>query len=129
MDQSVRASLLQLLGAGGFGVIVGWFTYFVNRYRHGPVGLGDLVTVVGVLGGGAVLAIFPARTDLFGAYGIGLFAGFFGYLAMLVVLVRMSPDFDAAWFLDGRSKAPQAPYTAAAGGTGRGAMAAVDDPV
>jgi hypothetical protein len=103
--------MLQLLGAAGFGAILGWFTYYVNRYRKSDVQLGDLVTVVGVLGGGAVLALFPARSDLFGAYGIGLFLGFFGYLLVLVLLVARSPNFTWDWFLDGRRKAPEPPFT------------------
>ena len=99
-----EASKLQLLGAGGFGAIIGWYVYYINRYRRGDVQLTDLVTVVGVLGGGAVLALFPARTDLFGAYGIGLFGGFFGYLLLLILLVARSINFDGDWFLDGRRK-------------------------
>lgn len=98
------ASLFQRLGAGGFGFLIGWNLYFVNRYRSGPVTLGDLASLVGTLGGTAVLALFPARSDLFGAYGIGLFAGFFGYFALLTVLVARSKNFDVDWFLDGRRK-------------------------
>jgi hypothetical protein len=104
------ASLIQLLGSGAFGAIIGWYVYYVNRYRKGDVQLGDLVTVVGVLGGASVLALFPARTDLFGAYGIGLFVGFFTYLLVLAVLVRVSKNFDVDWFLDGRRKIPTGEY-------------------
>jgi hypothetical protein len=75
MTTTEAASTIQLLGAGGFGAIIGWYVYFINRYRRADVQLGDLVTLVGVLGGGAILAVFPARSDLFGAYGIGLFLG------------------------------------------------------
>ena len=101
---SESASGIQLWGAFGFGVIVGWYTYYVNRYRKGDVQLGDLATVVGVLGGAAVLALFPAKTDLFGAYGIGLVTGFFGYLLVLASLVAASKDYDFHWFLDGRRR-------------------------
>ncbi len=104
------ASLIQLLGAGGFGALIGWYLYYINRYRKADVQLSDLVTLVGVLGGGAILSLFPARTDLFGAYGIGLFAGFFSYFLVLTVLVARSPNFDVDWFLDGRRKRPQDPY-------------------
>ena len=75
MDKSQSATLIQKLGAGGFGVIIGWYVYFINRYRKSEVQLSDLATLVGVLGGGAILALFPARSDLFGAYGIGLRLG------------------------------------------------------
>jgi hypothetical protein len=98
------ASILQLLGAGGFGALIGWYVYYVNRYRKGDVQLSDITTVIGVLGGGAVLTIFPERTDLFGAYGIGLFVGFFAYYIILLIMVRISPNFSVDWFLDGRRK-------------------------
>ena len=101
------AGALELLGAGGFGVVVGWLLYFLNRYRTNEVRLEDLVTVIGAIGGGAVLALFPAKSQLFGAYGIGLSIGFFGYLATLMVLVRRSESFDWDWFLDGRHRGPR----------------------
>ena len=42
--------------------------------------------------------------------GIGLFAGFFAYLIVLAVLVRVSKNFDVDWFLDGRRKIPTGEY-------------------
>lgn len=99
-------STIQLLGAGGFGALIGWYVYYVNRYRTGDVQLGDIVTIVGVVGGASVMALFPAKSDLFGAYGIGLFAGFFGYLIVLSFMVRASGNFGVDWFLDGRRKKP-----------------------
>jgi hypothetical protein len=110
MNETQAASTIQLLGAGGFGALIGWYVYYINRYRKADVQLNDLVTLVGVLGGGAILALFPARTDLFGAYGIGLFIGFFGYFIVLSILVRISANFDTDWFLDGRRKRPKEPY-------------------
>jgi len=110
MDESVAATSIQLVGAWGFGALIGWYVYYINRYRKADVQLGDLVTIIGVLGGGAVLAIFPARTDLFGAYGVGLFSGFFGYFLVLVFLVGMSKNFNVDWFLDGRRKRTEEPY-------------------
>ena len=110
MDETQVASTIQLIGAGAFGALIGWYIYYINRYRKADVQLNDLVTLVGVLGGGAVLALFPAGTDLFGAYGIGLFIGFFGYFVALIILVRISANFDADWFLDGRRKRPKEPY-------------------
>jgi len=107
---AVAATALQLWGAGGFGVIIGWYIYYINRYRKGDVQLSDLVTLIGVLGGGAVLALFPARTDLFGAYGIGLAIGFFLYFLVLIFLVGISKNFDVDWFLDGRRKKPSADF-------------------
>lgn len=93
-------------GAFAFGVVLGWFTYFTNRYRKGDVQFTDLATLAGVIGGGAVTALFgEAKTTLFGAYGIGLAVGFFAYFVMLLVLVRKSKGvFTLAWFLDGRRR-------------------------
>lgn len=106
MEESISATTIQLLGAGGFGALIGWYVYYINRYRKDEVSLNDIVTLIGVLGGGAVLAIFPARTDLFGAYGIGLFAGFFSYFIILLIMVGVSREFTVEWFLDGRRKRP-----------------------
>lgn len=110
MSESETGSILQLLGAGGFGILLGWLVYHTNRYRRGEVQFSDLVTLVGVIGGGAVLALFPAKTDLFGAYGIGLFVGFFGYFLLLVLMVLRSSNFTIDWFLDGRRIPPAPPY-------------------
>lgn len=101
-----QASNFQMLGAGAFGFLMGWQLFFVNRYRRDGVSLADLGGIVAALGGTAVLALFPASTDLFGAYGLGLFLGFFSYFLILVILVARSPNFSAEWFLDGRRKAP-----------------------
>jgi hypothetical protein len=115
------ASTVQLLGAGGFGALVGWYVYYINRHRTGGVRFQDLVSLIGTIGGGAVLALFPAGSDLFGAYGIGLFAGFFGYLLVLAVLVRLSPNFSVDYFIDGRRRST-APGETIPDGPDHGAM-------
>ncbi|OJF11144.1 hypothetical protein [Couchioplanes caeruleus] len=93
-------------GAFFFGVVIGWNTYFVNRYR-GSVKLLDLLSLVGAVGGGAILALFPEQTTLFAAYGIGLFAGFATYFLLLVVfiLTQRKKGWTLAYFLDGRRPA------------------------
>jgi hypothetical protein len=106
VSEAQDAGALELLGAGAFGAVVGWLLYFLNRYRSEDVRLADLVTVIGALGGGAILALFPAESELFGAYGIGLFVGFFGYLGLLALLVWGSSSFDRDYFIDGRRKEP-----------------------
>ena len=80
-------------------------SYLEENLAAADVQLSDIVTLVGAIGGGAVLALFPAKSVLFGAYGIGLFIGFFGYLIVLVVLVKISDNFGVDYFLDGRRKA------------------------
>jgi hypothetical protein len=97
---------IQLAGAFAFGLLIGWYGYYINRYRRGDVQLGDIVTLVGILGGAAVLALFPAQTELFGAYGIGLAIGFFAYFLFLLLFVTISKNFGPDWFLDGRRRNP-----------------------
>ena len=101
-DQVAR--VIQLLGALAFGIIIGWRVYFTDRYRTAAVDFSDIATVIGIIGGGAILALFQAGTDLFGAYGIGLAIGFFAYHIRLARLVRRSPNFDEDFFIDGQSK-------------------------
>jgi hypothetical protein len=102
--------MLQIVGAAAFGALIGWYVYYINRYRVGDVQFSDLVTLIGVLGGAAVLALFPAGTDLFGAYGVGLAIGFFGYFVVLIVLTGISSNFTSDWFLDGRRKKAEDPW-------------------
>jgi hypothetical protein len=97
---------LQEWGAFAFGLVVGWFTYFVNRHRREDVSLADVATIIGALGGGAVLALFPEESRLFGAYGMGLAVGFFGYFVLLVVMVLATHGWTLEWFLDGRKPPP-----------------------
>jgi hypothetical protein len=106
VEPAVEATkTLHLIGAGAFGAVVGWYVYYINRWRKDDVQLSDIVTLLGAIGGAAVLALFPAKSDLFGAYGIGLASGFFLYFFVLVVLVNKAPGFTSAWFLDGRAPA------------------------
>lgn len=95
-------------GALAFGLVIGWFTYFVNRHRTDAVSIADVASVIGALGGGAILGLFPARSVLFGAYGIGLAIGFFGYFLLLVVIVfsQRGQGWTFEWFLDGRKPQP-----------------------
>jgi ammonia channel protein AmtB len=69
----------ELWGAVAFGVVVGWICYRTLRRSTDAAKLSDLATVVGVIGGGVVTALFKSG-DLFASYSIGLAAGFFLYL-------------------------------------------------
>jgi hypothetical protein len=109
-------------GAFAFGAVIGWFTYFVNRYRT-EVTLADVGTILGALGGAAVLALFPPETALFTSYGIGLAVGFFGYFLLLMILVLFTRGWTLAWFLDGRRpqlRADQIPSDGSRGMSGSG---------
>src|SRR4029078_4537123 len=100
-------------GAFSLGLIIGWFVYYINRYRKGDVQLSDITTLVGVIGGGGSTALFNQSgfgPSMFGAYGIGLAVGFFAYFYVLIVLVSKSDNFTADWLLDGRRKDPMAPF-------------------
>ena len=119
---------IKILGAAAFGALIGWYVYYINRHRPDQVQFGDLVTIVGVLGGGAILALFPAGSDLFGGYGIGLAIGFFGYFLTLLVLVGLSPNFNVDYFLDGRRKKPIDPWIPASGPGADGAAAMAERP-
>lgn len=96
---------LLVYGAIGFGAVVGWITYYTNRHRTDAITITDLGTIVGVIGGGAITALFEEKTQLFGAYSIGLAIGFFGYYFNLRRMVSKSDNFDEDFFLDGRRKA------------------------
>ena len=84
---------IQLWCSGAFGTVIGWYIYYINRHRRDDVSATDLVTLIGIIGGTAVLALFPAQSDLFGAYGLGLAIGFFGYFLVMVLLVAISSNF------------------------------------
>jgi hypothetical protein len=96
-------------GAFAFGVVLGWFLYYTNRYRKADVSLADLATLVGVIGGGAITSLFgESKGELFGAYGLGLATGFFAYFLTLIALVLASGGvFTLNWFLDGRRRNPK----------------------
>lgn len=93
-------------GAFGFGLVIGWFLYFVNRYRRSEASFTDLTTIIGAVGGAAVTRLFSEGSELFGAYGLGLAVGFFTYFIVLVVMVAMSENFGVDYFLDGRRRGP-----------------------
>jgi hypothetical protein len=97
---------MEQAGGLGFGLVIGWFLYFVNRYRRSEASFTDITTVLGAVGGAAVTSLFPGGTALFGAYGVGLAIGFFSYFLILVVMVAMSQNFGVDYFLDGRRKSP-----------------------
>lgn len=99
MKTETSASAFQLAGAACFGMVVGWFAYYLNRYRT-DVKLADLATLTAAIGAGAVLTLFPAKTDLFAAYAVGLAVGFFAYFVVLVIMVAISKTSTVDWFIN-----------------------------
>ena len=77
---------IYLLGALAFGAVIGWITYFIMR-RAQPTAITDIATMIGALGGAAILTLFEARGPLFAAYAIGLAIGFFGYFLIYSAIV------------------------------------------
>jgi uncharacterized membrane protein YeaQ/YmgE (transglycosylase-associated protein family) len=73
------------IGAVCFGLVVGWVTYRTLARRTDGVALSDIATVIGAVGGAAVVGIFNDKS-LFGLYSIGLAIGFFGYLSVYACL-------------------------------------------
>lgn len=67
---------LPVAGVVLFGAVVGWVAGHVLRRTARP-DVKWLASLVGVLGGGAVTALFPPQSVLFGAYCVGLAGGFF----------------------------------------------------
>jgi len=76
-------------GAFWFGVVVGYITYRTLKHKTAS-GLSDIAAVIGAVGGGAVLQLFPRGSASFEEYARGLASGFFTYLLLSL--------FIAAWF-------------------------------
>ena len=74
------------IGAVCFGVVVGYLTYRTLVRSGTTTSLDDLPAVLAVIGGGVITGLFPADSQLFGWYAIGLLAGmalfFLVYLAL-----------------------------------------------
>ena len=73
------------VGPAAFGIVIGWITYRTLTRRAEAVLLSDIATVVGAVGGAPVAALFKDPQS-FGAYCIGLLAGFFAYLIALYAI-------------------------------------------
>jgi len=76
---------LGLIGAATFGLVIGWITYRTLARKAGAVGISDIATVIGAIGGAAVTALFRSE-DLFGGYSVGLVIGFFAYFVVYLLL-------------------------------------------
>ncbi len=80
-----HAGVVAYIGAGCFGLVVGWVTYRTLRRKEGTTQLSDLATVIAAIGGAAVTKLFD-NPNLFGWYCIGLAVGFFLYFIIAVIV-------------------------------------------
>ena len=71
--------ILNLAGALAFGLVVGWVTSSTLR-RAKRDGLTDISTVIGAIGGAAIVGLFAKETGAFGVYCVGLAIGFWWYI-------------------------------------------------
>jgi ABC-type protease/lipase transport system fused ATPase/permease subunit len=82
------------VGAGCFGLVVGWVTYRTLRRKEGTTQLSDLASVIAAVGGAAVTKLFD-NPNLFGWYCIGLAVGFFLYFIIAVIATGKNSEADA----------------------------------
>jgi hypothetical protein len=85
------------LGSVGFGMVIGWVTYYTMRKNTKERTLADITVIISALVGPAVMAVFPApvqgtKQTMFGYYGIGLALGFFLYYIIFVMILWKAPD-------------------------------------
>jgi len=92
--------MIEHWGAGCFGAVLGWITYFTIRYKKEHA-ISDLSAVIGALGGAAVLSLFSKESEMFAVYSIGLAAGFFGYVLVLLLIGLFSKQLTLSDLLDG----------------------------
>jgi TRAP-type C4-dicarboxylate transport system permease small subunit len=89
MDASIA------FGSIGFGMVIGWVTYYTMRKNTKERTLADITVIISALIGPAVLAVFPAPAEgkptMFGYYGIGLALGFFLYYIIFVLILWKAP--------------------------------------
>ena len=75
------------MGAFCFGLVIGFITYRTLR-RTDQTSISDIAAVIGAIGGGAVLALFPAGSERFDYYAFGLAIGFVAYLIVSLILAK-----------------------------------------
>ena len=112
-------------GSIGFGMVIGWVTYYTMRKNTKERTLADITVIISALVGPAVLAVFPSpatdKTTMFGYYGIGLAIGFFLYYIFFMLVLWKAPARMLGGIINtdvtGPSGAPAAPGGPAAGPT------------
>jgi hypothetical protein len=77
-----------------FGLVVGWVTYRTLRRKADGVGIADIASVVGAVGGATIIAVF--KKEAFDSYCVGLAVGFFAYFVIGLVLGQNKDPNSAA---------------------------------
>ena len=80
---------VEVIGALCFGFVIGWVTYRTLRRTGETVAISNIATVIGAVGGAAVVALYTK--ELFAWYSIGLALGFFMYLILGNTVLKNSP--------------------------------------
>jgi NhaP-type Na+/H+ or K+/H+ antiporter len=83
--------MINLVGAFGFGLVMGWLTYRTVR-RKKSSSLTDLGVILGTLVGATIVSLFPPEDGVFGAYCAGLAVGFFLYIIIFYNLKRAAVE-------------------------------------
>lgn len=78
--------MIQSIGAICFGLVTGYITYRTLVRTTKSSQISDLTAVLSAVGGAAVTGLFPAETNAFGWYAIGLAAGMVVYFTLYLVL-------------------------------------------
>jgi hypothetical protein len=84
---------IPIIGASFFGAVVGWLAHNVFQ-RAELLNVSWLASIIGVVGGGAVMAIFPERSPMFGAYCIGLGFSFFARVLTYPITKAISDEME-----------------------------------
>ncbi len=84
---------LPIVGAASFGTVVGWMAH-VTLAQARTVNVKWLVSMIGALAGGAIIAIFSDKL-LFGAYSVGLAVAFFARAVLAPIGEAVSAEYDA----------------------------------
>ncbi len=72
---TATVTVLDQVGAGCFGVAIGYVTYRTLVRTTDKAAISDLAAVISAVGGGAITGLFTPATAMFACYAIGLLAG------------------------------------------------------
>jgi hypothetical protein len=87
ISTSANDSVLVLIGALSFGIVVGYITYRTLARTTDKAAITDLATVIGAVGGGAITTLWgPSDGSTFALYSIGLLAGMIIYVVMSLLI-------------------------------------------